>query len=455
MKIRVRLTLQFLAIVSTILLIFSVGIYYFSASYRKYDFYNRLRDRAYTTAKLFISVKEVDENLLRIIDKNTNTLIKENIIIFNNRKELLYSSTDIIPVKVQDKILDKIKARKEYHFIVNDRECIGIEYFMKESQYFVVASAYDLFGFNKLRNLSIILLVGFFISVLVIFIAGHVYAGRALSPITSIIEKVKSITITNLNMRLNEGNGKDELAMLASTFNTMLSGLEKSFVLQRDFIANASHELRTPITIIVAEIDYLLMQERKVDVYQRSLITISDDLKKFNETMTALFFLSLASIEQRSVEKSLFRVDELLLDVRLDFLKLHHGCNVVMDFNDLPDDVEALVVEGYETLLSIAFRNIIDNGCKFSADKTVVIKPYLTENLCVSFKDNGIGIPDEDRESVFQPFKRGNNARNVSGQGLGLPLIKKVIEIHRGSLVVKSEKNRGTEFIVSFPCAIV
>ena len=111
------------------------------------------------------------------------------------------------------------------------------------------------------------------------FVAGWFYSGRALKPISDVVKKVEEISITSLNLRVFEGNGKDEIGRLAKTFNNMLERLETSFGMQKNFIANASHELRTPLTSINGQLEVLMMKDRSTDDYKSALGSVLDDIK--------------------------------------------------------------------------------------------------------------------------------------------------------------------------------
>ena len=323
MNIRIKLTIQFAMIVATIVAIFSIGIFYFSASYRENDFFSRLTDRANTTAKLFLAVQEVDSNLLKIIDKNTYALYQEHIYLYNEKGELIYTNLDeainhdwVIPV-------DLIKKDTIVEYAKDTRETVGILYEYNSHDYIVIASAFDKYGLAKLKNLKIVLIVGFSIILFVIFLAGLFYSKRALMPISDVVNQVQKISISNLNMRVNEGNKKDEIAQLAITFNQMLSRLEEAFILQREFVSNASHELRTPFSVMLAEIDYILMQERDTERYKQVLKNLYNEIKKLSILSNSLLELARLSFENQNLYFKSVRVDEILLDLQIDLLKIH------------------------------------------------------------------------------------------------------------------------------------
>lgn len=450
MNIRYKLTVQFSLIVLFILLSVSFFIYFFSSNYRDKDYNTRLKDRAKTVANLFLGVKEVDMALLKIIDRNTLALYHEQIYIFDESDHLIYSNTE----KTFDdySLLPKVRIQKEFKYTTKGRDAIGIIYSFDNRNYVVMASAYDYFGLAKLKNLQIVLLVCFMISLLVVVIAGFLFAGRALFPISSIVNQVQKISITNLNLRVDEGNKTDEIAQLAITFNLMLQRLEEAFILQRDFVSNAAHELRTPFAVLLAEIDYSLLQERKNAYYIEVLNKQRLELRRLSKLSNGLLDLARISYDSSHFELKTIRIDELLVETCNDVITLKKENNIDIDFSDLPDNDNKLFISCNEQLLKIAVKNLIENACKFSENKTVFIRFSTHDDyVMLHFRDEGIGILEEDIQHIFQPFFRGKNTQFIAGYGLGLALTQKIIELHRGTLTVVSESGKGTTFTISLP----
>jgi len=452
MNIRNKLLVQFSFIVVTIVLIFTVGIFYFSSDYRKTDYYSRLEDRANTTARLLLNVDEVDEALLKIIDKNTMLLFNEQIYIFNQEDELIYYNPPEAPPFTDTALINLIKVKKQHAFSENRREVLGILYESNDRNYVVIISAFDKYGLAKIKNLKIILAVGLIISAIATIFFGLFFAGRALDPISNVINQVNNITVSNLSKRVDEGNQKDEIAMLAMTFNQMLQRIEDAFILQHDFVSNAAHELRTPFTVLLTEIDFTLMQERDNEYYKKVLLSLSDEIKKLSKLSNGLLDLARISFDKSTFHKKSIRIDELLIEVCNSVLLSNNKFNVKINFGSLPDNENQLSFLGSEQLLSIAFINLIDNACKFSDSKSVEVKLESNEEyMTIVFSDQGIGIPQEDIDNIFQPFYRGKNTHFIAGYGIGLALTQKIIHLHKGEIQVTSELGKGSIFTILIP----
>jgi len=451
MNIRHKLSLQFSIIVVSILLVFTVSIYYFSLTYRRNDYNARLRDRAYTTARLFLNVKEVDENLLKIIDKNTLSLYQESVFIIDEQNKLLYFNSD---KNFRDyRVLDKIKKNKIYSFKIGVKDAVGVLYDFNNHPYYIIAAAYDMYGIAKIKNLKIILIISFVMSVAISVFAGLVFAGRALKPISTVVDQVEQITITRLNSRLDEGNKTDEIARLAITFNQMLQRLEEAFVLQRDFVSNAAHELRTPFSVLLAEIEYCLLQDRDKEQYAKTIENLGTELKKLSRLSNSLLDLARISFDNYNFELKTIRVDELLIDTCNDIVATNSDYKLHMSFDNLPENDDLLNIMGNVQLLKIAVKNIIENACKFSESKTADIFLSSSNNIIeLTVTDKGIGIRAEDLNNIFQPFFRGTNTQYISGFGLGLALCNKIVQLHNGKITVESELGVGSTFRVQLPC---
>ena len=452
-NIRTRLTIQFTYIVTIILILFSFIIYYFSADYREYEFYSRLRQKGINTAELLIKVKEVDYNLLKIIDKNTiNTMNDVKVLIFNSKDLLIYDSLDNDSIKISKSLLNKIRLSKNVSYHEGNKEAVGFIYTDKNDQYIVISSALDRYGIKKLDNLKWIIFTGFIISIGLTVYTGRVYANRALKPMSNVVKQVDKITISSLDMRVNEGNGTDEIAQLAITFNKMLKRLESAFEMQKSFVSNASHELRTPLTAITGQIEVSLMKSRSQEEYEAILESVLEDIKNLNALSNGLLDLAKASSDISAIAFHPLRIDEILWKTRAELIEEKKVYNISINFSEQIEDEKELTVLGNDHLLKTAIINLMDNACKFSSDKSAeVLLTVEGEFIKVTFADRGIGIDKADIENIFHPFFRAKNAKNIYGNGLGLPLADKIIKSHRGTISIESQLQKGTIVTITIP----
>lgn len=453
MEIRKKLTYQFIAIVALILFLSSLAIYISFSKSRKEEFYDRLANKAKLVAQMLIDIDEIDADLLKKIEKNNPlSLPNEKIIVFDYLNNQIYSSDEENVLIIPENYIDKVRLEETIRYIQKPYEVLGEFYTSEFDRIVVFAAAIDIFGINKLKRLRLILLVVFVAGLFIIYLAGHIFAARALNPVSNIILQVNSIGITNLDQRIDEGNGTDELARLAKTFNGMLHRLESAFKIQKNFIANASHELRTPLTAISGQLEVLLMKNRKTTEYQETLISVLDDMKNLNHLANRLLLLAQASSETTEITFTNLRIDDTLWNSRSEILKRKPDYSITISFSEHITDESNFTIYGNELLLKTAIINLIDNACKYSPNKSATI--FVDTNnkkLVIHFKDKGIGIPNDEVKMIFQPFYRAKNAMAERGHGLGLSLVEKIILQHGGKIDLVTEVNMGSNFIIYLP----
>jgi len=453
MTITNKLTLLFTGLVAIIILLSASAIFYFTAEFRKQDFQERLSNKGKNMAKLLIEVDEIDNELLKKIELNNPlTLPNEQIIIYDYRNRVLFKSGETIIANPDTYILDKIRLKGEIYYQVAKNDVVGFLFVDRYERLVVWVTAQDIYGYRKLSNLRNVLISVFFSCIIIVLLAGRIFASRAMNPIQKVIDQVETISASSLDKRVNEGNGQDEIARLSHTFNNMLGRLESAFKVQKTFIANASHELRTPLAIIRGQLEVLLQKERNTTEYQETIQSVLQDISALNQTSNRLLLLAQASSETTEQTYTPVRLDEVIWQARSEVLKRNVNYIIYVQFEELDDQLENCFVAGNELLLKTALLNLFENACKYSDDHTAHIILNKTEdNFVIQVIDNGIGIAIADQKNIFQPFYRGDNTGNRNGHGIGLSLAEKIIVSHKGMLSFTSAPDKGTTFIVLLP----
>jgi signal transduction histidine kinase len=451
MKIRAKLTLIFFSIVILVLTTVSLSIYFFSANYQELDFHRRLKNRATNVAKVLLEVKEVDADLLKRMEQNNPaSLPNQYVIIYDSAGRTVYQSDIVQPVSLDTAFLKTIKAKKEIWVTEHMFEVIGFELFEHGSTFTVIAAASDVFGKDALNNLRNILIIIFLISLVLVSVLGWFYAGRVLQPINRIVTEVSTITELNLAQRLDEGNNKDELSKLAQAFNELLKRLHGVFHSQRFFIANASHEIKTPITAMTGVIEVALMQDRTQEYYQNILRSTLHNLNRLNRLSGQLLLLAQTSSEPHEKNFRTLRVDDIFWDVKSQLQKAHPEYKIDLLF-DLNVDHRAFQLEGDEQLLKIAVQNLVDNGCKYSPEHQVSIHLHSREaGFMTALFENAGNIEREHRDKIFEPFFRARTSRGQDGFGIGLSLVYWIVKLHGGSITVDTGSG-SIKFILRLP----
>jgi signal transduction histidine kinase len=452
MKIKNKLTLVFTLIFSVILICLNLYIYFIFRTLTINNFFNQLKDRAVISATVFLEADEQNTTILNSFqDKYLNTLPGEIIRIYDekNHSAFIDSSNDY---SFADKLINEIRAKKEIEKSENGRQIFGNYYQDNQGNFVIIASAIDEQGIKNLGQLKKILLTGFLVSIVIVFFFGRYFTSLMLKPISIITAQSQKISETNLHLRLNEGNKKDELAGLSITINKMLERLESAFDLQKNFVANASHELRTPLTSIMGNIEVTLNKDRTTEDYKSVLTFILNEAEKLHNLTNGLLSLAQSNFDLANLKKEEIRLDETLIEIKNEIVNKRKGSIVILEFSNLPENASSLSVQGDQKLLQIALFNIIDNACKFSNGKEVKVDLQSDKNgIYITVKDQGIGIDKSELPFVTETFFRANNARAYTGSGIGLSLADKIIKLHGGQLAIHSELLKGTSVSIFLP----
>lgn len=450
MKIRHKLTLFFSLASGLTVLAFGVSVYFFSAQYRKNEFFQRLKTRVEIAEKFFLersSFSSLDS--IRIRDQFLNTLPNESeeVIRINDGWEnrVRYNYPDIF--------LESLSAQEEAYFDNDTLQGAGRIFHLKDGNYAVIITAVDKVGMQVLANLRTIVTLSILGCIIVTSILSHYISRTLIWPITKKINKANSITGTNLHERLVVYNPDDELGEMAFAFNRLLDRLEGAFKMQKLFVANASHEIRNPLTAILGETEVALTKDRSTDDYKESLRSISMEADRLNLLINNLFQLSSVTDNVANIHREFLQVDELVHSSRKKHDLLNPNNQLRVHFENYFKDNNPTVY-GNKHLLETALINIMDNASKFSSDEVVLVEVGVEEDmLSVVVKDKGVGIPPDDIPKITQPFFRADNVRQIRGTGIGIPLCLRIIQIHEGKLDVKSELNKGTVVTIQLPLA--
>lgn len=455
MKSRHKITLLFTLLVTAILLVVSLSVYYFSYLDRKEAFVKRLKGRANNNAQIFSYFKEDQKAVLDRINTSIKELLPNKTIgIYSLTGERRYSyitpGYDTVPVSRRH--IDRAIAGGEYYFQVQDREVLALHYREEGQGFVVVISAYDHDGWAQLRQLKQIFVISLLFGTLISLVAGHVFSKQLLNPVSQIIKEVNDISSHNLSHRIHtRGAQEDELNQLANTFNELLDRIQESFESQRRFISNASHELSTPLTSISSQLQVTLQRNRDTSEYRQVMQSVQEDVVQMRQLTKSLLEMAKTG-SQGSIELNEIRVDEVLFRVMAEMKKLNHRYEVELSFSEFPDDETQFLVFGNTDLLYIAVRNIVENGCKYSSDHRAIVDLYFEKGMAViDVKSIGKTVAREEMKDIFKPFYRSSNAVGTSGFGLGLALAKRIVGLHKGTLKVESDHLSGMDFIVTLP----
>ncbi|RBL92420.1 sensor histidine kinase [Chitinophaga flava] len=448
MTVRNRLSLQFTFLFAVLLFILLAGIYSLVERNRKISFYDKLEDRAMTVAQFYLAEDNLSqEGFLAVLKKYPRSLNQEVIRIYNNQFEPVFIKEDT--VRWDKTTLQQVVSQKRIRFTRNGQQACAIYYMDNSGNFIIVATAVDSNGIENMRQLAWIMSIAFLLSLLITYILGRIFSRMALSPINHVIDNVRTIRATSLDKRLHVNAHKtDEIDELSITINHLLEHLEQSFEAQRVFIANASHELRTPITAILGEAEIALLQNRNTEEYKTTLRNVVEDATKLTSLISSLLELAQANMDNNDLQQ--VSMNELLWEVVDEWSNNgHYPVKIVFRFGL---DVSKVTMQGHRHLLFLALSNVVKNAIKFSAGEEVYCELNATDTqIHVTVSDKGIGIPEGETEKIFRPFYRSANAMSYAGFGIGLSLTEKIVRLHNGAIHVHSSSGAGTTFRFVFP----
>ncbi|WP_304065710.1 HAMP domain-containing sensor histidine kinase [Pedobacter glucosidilyticus] len=450
MTIRTKMTVLFLSIVTVLLLVFCVTIYFLSDVYRQSEFETRLKREALTAATIVFNKEEVSPDLLKILSRNQMTaLSKENIVIFNAQDEIIYQS-GLKNNSYSASKLQEIKLNQEVFWEEGEVEEFGMIIKNRAQDYIVIVSAVDQYGLSKQHNLAILLGFGSILLIALSAILGRFFAGGLLKPMQQMIKEIDAIHASYLSLRLSQRSKKDELGQLAQRFNEMLDRLQKAFHKQRAFVSHASHELRTPLTAITGQIQVSLLANDNVEELRSMAKSVLEDVNQLNILTNNLLELNSIDVDDIKIKTSLLNVVDLLIQAKAEVHKKYPESKIYLHLDDHEDYLPEVYAN--ESLIYSAFINLIENAVKFASDQMAHIKLLtLREEIQIKFQ-NKLNMPlNLSNDIIFDPFIRGSNSKNVKGHGVGLSLTKRIIDIHKGYLNVHLEEAEFVEFILFLP----
>ncbi|MFZ4476598.1 MAG: sensor histidine kinase [Saprospiraceae bacterium] len=455
MQIRSRLTLQFILTVAAIMLLTLGFIYIQYRQTMEDEFYSGLRFKAMMTANMVLRHEE-EFDARDTIQSDTNRQesvlpIKQMVAIFDMERKQIFSM-NAPEEKLRESTYQLTASQGECCIHYCGLPALALRTLSPSGRPYVVVAASE-FRTDHLQNLQNILIAGFFISIGLVAFVGYIFSGRAMAPVSRIVNEVDAILPSDLSARLQSPENNDEIARLINTFNRMLDRIQVAFQMQKRFVSNVSHELKNPISVIVSQLEVALNRERSPQDYQHTLRSVLDDSYAMADITEKLLQISRVHSEDSHIEFVALRLDELVLQVQSGLLRSKPDYHILFDMEGNIEQEEQLIIAGNEALLRLALSNLIDNGCKFSPDHRVSLK-LLAKNgkkPVLELIDNGPGIPAEDLPYIFQPFYRGIQQAKVAGSGIGLSLVDSILRLHHIQFQVISESGKGTKITLRFP----
>jgi heavy metal sensor kinase len=456
LTIKTRLTLWYIIILTMTLIAFSSFIFINVEQY----IYKQVEIRLKNQGEQIIG--EIENSDLREESIEISPIINE--VKENADKDFLIayyaSNKKLVSTNKQNDILpDKLKADNTFSTIELENDNLDEDWALitlpinskSSSGWIRVAESLD--SEEKiLDKLILISILGISIFLIAAITGGYFLAGKALSPIEKINTTARDISSSNLGQRVEKKNTDDEVGSLIITLNQLFARLEKAFEREKQFTSDASHELRTPITVIRAQSEKILRRKDLNEECKETMKIIKKQSDYMGHLIEQLLLLARSDSGKQIIEKEQFDIHELVEIVAGEFRAVAENENIKIITEQ---SRETLSILADQSMIIQLLLNLMDNAIKYTPEggEVEIITGKRDEKLIIKIKDTGRGIPKEEQDNIFKRFYRVDKSRSrkKGGTGLGLAICEWIVESHEGSIEFESRTGIGTTFIIKLP----
>ena len=447
-KIALTLSISFSLLFGIVLII----IYVSFNDFRKEEFKERfVRRLDFTTNFISKSKNFEDEAPIFFNENSDNVLLNETILIFNAKKELIYSTIKDKKVTWDKNLLKEVDQKKAVHQQNTYPEIYAALKNINGENYYILTSAFDTNGQSKLDYLKYLLITAFITCTLLIGFFSYYFMGKFLQPLEDLNKEISEVTAHKLTTQIPVEQSNDEISILAQSFNTMIVRLNDVFQSQKDFTASASHEIRTPITRMAFQLENLIKLEQHSPETLSALKQMLKDVYQLSDLTNSLLLLTKFDKENIQTIYEEVRIDEVIFESFERVQKSFPNLNMDFLISENTSDQAFLTIKGVQSLLNIVFINLFKNAAVYSDDSEA--KVLITENefqLIVDVISAGNTISLEEQPKLFEAFMRGNNSQNITGSGLGLRIANRILEYHNAKINYNSPAEHTNMFSVTF-----
>jgi len=455
---RFRLTAWYLAFFSLLFVLFSIFLYGILSR----ELQNRLDDtllsQATTTASLFLDeMQEMQGDHFKAAAEAVSEmrLRGSTVAVFDGSK-LLASSAPVVRAEFEA-VAAQAEAGSQPDFVLamphlGKYGAHAAAHRIDEGHPYLTLAVEPLDSIvASLQVVRGVLFLGLPFLLALAGIGGYWLSTRSLAPLGWMAEQARQITGSNLHTRLDIGDAADELTVLAASFNELLSRLDQSFESMRRFVADASHELRTPISVIRGEADVALSHDRAAGEYRESLAIVLDESRRLSRLVDDLLNLARADAGHVRLQVRDFYFNDLLAECCRSVQTLAAARHIDLECRACGD----VPFRGDEELLRRLVVNLLDNAIRYTpaGGKVSAELEVQSGDVRVRVSDTGVGIAPEAASHIFERFYRADKARSRGdgGFGLGLSIVKWIAESHNGGVELTSRPEAGSTFTVTLP----
>jgi two-component system, OmpR family, sensor histidine kinase ArlS len=453
MKIRNKILVYFSTTVISLTAISLTIIYILFSEYREEEFQQQQYEKIKYTIKFLAEYEEMSENLAYIMDELTiHDFYDEKLLIFDTKKDLIFSSIDDLPIPDYETILNELSPSKRWiETKENKYDIVGIYHEHNKNSFYAISKAYDAFGYTKMYFLRNALIgIFLFITIVVIFISRFL-SNKISRPITALAENLNNYDLSKEKVdELEIETSSYELKQLTQRFNELLRRTNEAFVFQKHTIHHISHQLKTPISVLVSELERIKYFSRIEDVKPE----IENQIIKAKSLGSIInVLLEISKIESgQQTKKQALRIDELFFDVIEELNAIYPDFH--FEVNYVPDEIneKRIIINLNPILIRQAIQNLLTNCILYSNNSKAEIKIDCSDGsgLKIQIINTGKPITSEEENFLFNHFFRGKNSQGKTGFGLGLVLTKKIVELNSATITYSNPSENLNVFELNF-----
>lgn len=454
MKIRNKILLYFSSAIVIVTAIALSFIYILFSEYREEEFQQRQKEKVDFTIQLIAEHQEKSNLISKYLDKeDINDFYNEKLIVFDNHKQIIFSSLDELKIEQYKKILENLSPNTTWiETKEGDYDLIGIYALHNQNGYYAISKAYDEYGISKLEFLRNTLIAIFFFVLITVVLLAHLLANIIAKPLIDLANKLHHIQLEdNTPQNINLTTSTYEIVYLTEKFNKLLERNQEAFAFQKNTIHHISHELKTPIAILISELEQLLQQD-DVQCIRKGVNEQINRANNLAEIINTLLEISKFETNQRIAKQS-FRIDELVFDLMASFANLYPKFIFNIQYQPLEMEEQQLLLKANKMLCKQMLSNLMLNAIHYADQNTATIcfNTTIQHQISISITNSGDTITAKEADQLFQHFFRGKNSNGKTGFGLGLTLSKKIAEMHNGNIIYLAEQNNRNSFTITLP----
>lgn len=438
-KISYKMTLWYTSLTLALLVVF-MPVLYESISV---SFYSNEKNRLRAASAEVISGFDIENHIVSLkdaskIDNSFATVVwgSNKVLFRNSNLSWLYTEP------FEEGKIKKVKYNGETWLIYDN----AINDVNEQVAHIRVASSFDV-SEDALAMIRLFILLSIPAYLVVIILGGLFISKKSLKPIHKISQTAKIIGNGDLSKRINGIESNDEVSELAETFNEMLGKLEYSFNKEKQFAADASHELRTPVAVLIAYCESLLEESQKGMLdkrFEQQFKSMLDESKRMNTIISQLLMLTRGQEGKYKLEFETINMYEVIHAVIQQMSEFAEKSNISLIYEGAKN--VSLIAD--QRLMTQMMLNLMENAIKYGKmnGQVIVVTENKGDSLLITVSDDGIGISPENIAHIFERFYRADESRDRSGTGLGLSIVSWIVKEHKGEINVTSELGKGTTF---------